>query len=125
MMLARHTLEALGQDPAEIESTLAEARAGHYARVRAYFHSLGDVDLRTPDRHHLHSVELLSSYHAVGSPIDALRCLAKVSVIALRRNGISSDGPLPDTVLEAGDVLVIEGHPDEIQAAEIEIMSGL
>ena len=125
MMLARHTLEALGQDPAQIENTLSEARAGHYARVRAYFHSIGDIDLRTPDHHHLHSVEVLSSYHAVGHAIAALKCLANVRIISLRRNGVSSEDPVLETPLEPGDVLVIEGHPDEIQAAEIEIMSGL
>ena len=42
-----------------------------------------------------------------------------------RRNGVSSSGPLSETLLEAGDVLVIEGQPDDIQAAEIEIMAGL
>ena len=31
----------------------------------------------------------------------------------------------PETGLLAGDVLVIQGHPDDIQAAEIEIMAGL
>jgi len=125
MMLARHTLTALGQTPQSVDDMLDEARAGHYARVRAFFHSVDDVDLDTPDRHHLHSIEMLSSYHAEGHSIGTLRCLGRIRVISLRRNGVSSDDPLPEVVLQAGDVLVIEGHPDDIQAAEIEIMAGL
>jgi CPA2 family monovalent cation:H+ antiporter-2 len=104
---------------------LDEARAGHYARVRAFFHSIEDVDLDTPDHHHMHSIDMLSSYHAVGRSIESLRCLERIRVISLRRNGVSSNDPLPEVELLAGDVLVIEGHPDDIQAAEIEIMAGL
>jgi CPA2 family monovalent cation:H+ antiporter-2 len=125
MMLAKHTLTALGEAPQTIDEMLDEARAGHYARVRAFFHSYADVDLDTPDRHHLHSVEILSSYHAVGRSIDSLRCLNRVKIIGLRRNGVTSNDPLTSVELIAGDVLVFEGHPDDIQAAEIEIMAGL
>jgi CPA2 family monovalent cation:H+ antiporter-2 len=125
MMLARHTLTALGEDRQSIDEMLDEARAGHYARVRAFFHSIDDVDLDTPDHHHLHSVEILSTYFAAGSSIDTLKCLDRIQIIALRRNGVSCNDPLAETKLMAGDVLVIEGHPDDIQAAEIEIMAGL
>jgi CPA2 family monovalent cation:H+ antiporter-2 len=125
MMLARHTLSAVGEDQQTIDAMLDDARAGHYARVRAYFHSIEDIDLDTADHHHLHSVEILSSYHAVGCSIESLRCLQRIHIIALRRNGVSSNDPLTEATLIAGDVLVIEGHPDDIQAAEIEIMAGL
>ena len=125
MMLSKHTLTALGENQQSIDEMLDEARAGHYARVRAFFHSVGDIDLDTPDRHHMHSIDILSSYHAVGRSIDSLKCLDRIRVIALRRNGISSNDPVADVELMAGDVLVIEGHPDDIQAAEIEIMAGL
>ena len=125
MMLAKHTLTALGENPRAIDEMLDEARAGQYARVRAFFHSAEDIDLDTPDRHHLRSVEILSNYHAVGRSIDSLQSLDRIKVIALRRNGVSSSGPLTEVELLAGDVLVIEGHPDDIQATEIEIMSGL
>jgi CPA2 family monovalent cation:H+ antiporter-2 len=125
MMLARHTLSALGEEQQSIDEMMNEARAGHYARVRAFFHSVDDVDLDTPDHHHLHSIEILGTYHAVGRSIDSLKCLDKISIIALRRNGVSSSDPLTEVELLAADVLVIEGHPDDIQAAEIEIMAGL
>ncbi len=125
IMLARHTLSALGTSPEQIGELLEQARAGHYARIRAFFHSIRDVDLDTPDRHHLHSVEILGTYHAVGRKIESMEKLQKVRIIGMRRHGISSEDPPGEVELKAGDVLVIEGHPDDIQAAEIQIMSGL
>jgi len=124
-MLARHTLTALGESPGEIEELLEQARAGHYARVRAFFHSIRDIDPDTPDRHHLRSVEILGTYHAAGRRIDAMEKLQQVRIIGMRRNGISSEDPPGDVELKAGDVLVIEGNPGDIQAAEIQIMAGL
>jgi CPA2 family monovalent cation:H+ antiporter-2 len=125
IMLAKHTLTALGENQTSIDEMLDEAREGHYARIRAFFHSSGDVDLDTPDNHHLHSIEMLPSYHGVGKSIASLQKLELIRVIALRRNGVTSGYPLRNVGLKAGDVLVIEGHPDDIQAIEIEIMSGL
>ena len=125
MMLAKHTLTALGENAHSIDEMLDEARAGHYARVRAFFHSGDDVDLDTPDHHHMHSVEILSTYYAVGHRVESLKSLEKVKVISLRRNNVSCSDPLVDVEFKPGDVFVIEGHPDDIQAAEIEIMSGL
>ncbi len=61
----------------------------------------------------------------IGRSIGSLRCLGRIRVIGLRRNGVTSDNPLPEVEFKTGDVLIIEGHPDDIQAAEIEIMSGL
>jgi len=54
-----------------------------------------------------------------------LKRLPQIKVIGLRRNGVTSDNPLPEVEFLPGDVMIIEGHPDDIQAAEIEIMSGL
>ena len=125
MMLAKHTLTALGEDPHSIDEMLDEAREGHYARVRAFFHSVDDVDLDTPDHHHMHSIEILGTYAAVGQSIETLQSLDKVKVIGLRRNGVKSNDPVIEVEFKPGDVFIIEGHPDDIQATEIEIMAGL
>jgi Trk K+ transport system NAD-binding subunit len=84
-----------------------------------------DVGLDTPDHHHMHSIELLDTYSAIGHSIESLGFLRKIRIVALRRNGVSSNNPLPDVEFKTGDVLVVEGHPDDIQALEIEIMAGL
>ena len=125
IMLAQHTLTRLDLDQALIDEMIADAREGHYARVRAFFHSSDDVDLDTPDHHHLHSIEILDNYHAEGKAIESLKCLPKINIVALKRNGVRSDKPLLDVELKKGDVLIIEGAPEDIQSAEIEVMSGL
>ena len=48
----------------------------------------------------------------------------KIKVVGLRRDDAPTESPPADIELKAGDVLVVEGHLDDIQAAEIEIMSG-
>ena len=68
---------------------------------------------------------MLPRYHAVGRGIKSLRRLQQIRIIGLRRNGGTSDDPLSEVELKPGDVLIIRGQPDGIQAAEIEIMSGL
>ena len=125
MMLARHTLAAVGKTRESIVDMLEEARRGNYATIRAYFHKSDSVDPGTPDSHHLHSIEILGRYKAIGQSIGSLRCLQKTKVVSLRRDDATVENPAADTDLKAGDVLVVEGLPDDIQAAEIEIMSGL
>ncbi len=125
MMLAQHTLSKLGLTQTAIDEMLVDAREGQYARVRAFFHSTKDeVNVDNPDRHHLRSIEVLQDSYANGKPIESFKCLPKINIVALRRNGIRSEGPLLDTLLKSGDILVVEGRPDDIQCAEIEVMCG-
>ena len=125
MALSWHTLTALGQDPKAIDAMLDEARAGKYARVRAFFHSASDINLETPNNHHMRSIEILARYHAVGRRIDSLKCLDRIQVVSLRREGVNRRKDVNAVELLAGDVLVIQGKPDDLQAAEIELMAGL
>jgi CPA2 family monovalent cation:H+ antiporter-2 len=125
MMLAQHTLGKLGQDQESIDEMLDEARNSQYARIRAFFHSGEDLSLGEPDSHNMSSIEILSGYHAEGQALESLDCLDKVNILGLRRNNVNSDEPLPGVVLQAGDVLIIEGSLDNIQSVEIELMSGL
>ena len=125
MMLAQHTLSKLGLTQAAIDDMLADAREGQYARIRAFFHSAeDDLGVDNPDHHHLLSIEVLEDSYAKGKTIDSFKCLPKINIVALRRNGIRSEGPLMNTLLKSGDVLVVEGRPDDIQCAEIEVTCG-
>jgi CPA2 family monovalent cation:H+ antiporter-2 len=125
MMLAKHTLSKLGLAQSAIDDMLVDAREGQYARIRAFFHSAEDeVDVNNPDHHHLHSIEVLKDSYANGKTIESFKCLPKINIVALRRNGIRTEGPLLNTPLKSGDLLVVEGRPDDIRCAEIEVMSG-
>jgi CPA2 family monovalent cation:H+ antiporter-2 len=125
MMLAQHTLGRLGQDQASIDEMLEEARNSQYARIRAFFHSDTEINFEDADKHHMRSIEILADYHSEGLALNALPCLEKVNIVGFRRNNVSSDKPVPEVVLQANDVIVVEGTRDSIQSVEIELMSGL
>lgn len=125
MMLARHALTQLKQPAETIRDLLDEARESNYARVRSFYHPEFDLHLEDNSRHHLLSVEILPSYRGVSHSLDSFKRLHKVNILALRRNGKNQDKPSGNTRLQANDVLIIEGTPDNVRAAEIEIMSGL
>lgn len=124
MMLARHTLAAVGETRESIIDLLEEARQENYATIRAYFHKSESSGARPGGKLHLRSVEILDSYHGAGRSIGSLGRLQKVRVVGLRRDEATTKNPAIDTGLRVGDVLIIEGYADDIQAAEIEIMSG-
>jgi len=124
MMLARHTLAAVGESRESIIDLFEEARQNNYAMIRAYFHKSESGGAKPAGKLYLRSVEILNSYHASGRSIGSLGCLQKVRVVGLRRDDATTENPATDTELRAGDVLIIEGHQDDIQAAEIEIMAG-
>ncbi len=125
IMLARHALRLLGQSRKKVDRLLTEARESNYAQVRSFFHPENDLQMESSSKHHLLSVEILPTYKGVNRSIDSFKRLKNVRTVALRRDGERSDDPPGDTVLQENDVLIIEGTPDDMRAAEIEIMSGL
>ncbi len=125
IMLARHALRLLGQSRKKVDRLLTEARDSNYAQVRSFFHPENDLQMESSSKHHLLSVEILPTYKGVNRSIDSFKRLKNVRTVALRRDGERSDDPPGDTVLQENDVLIIEGTPDDMRAAEIEIMSGL
>ncbi len=124
MMLARHTLAAVGESRESIFDLLEEARQENYATIRAYFHKAESTGAEPSGKLYLRSIEILNGYHGVGHSTGSLERLQKIRVVGLRRGEATSENPDADTALTAGDVLIVEGYPEDIQAAEIEIMSG-
>ena len=123
LMLAWHTLTHLGMDKGEVDDMIERARGEHYSRVRACFHSREEYEA-FDNPHHLHSIEVLDGSPAIGHSINSFLFHARVRVHGLVRHGIRSDEPDPGVLLQAGDVLIIEGTVAETEAAELEIYSG-
>jgi len=119
LMLASHALVTMGVPLRRVVHRVQSARDQRYASLRGYFHGAGDV---SDDLDHtyvrLHSVTLRDGAAAVGRRLGELR-LAEVEaeVTALRRNGKSLEGD-PETVLLAGDVLVLRGAGEAVSRAE-------
>jgi len=119
LMLASHALVTMGVPLRRVVHRVQSARDERYASLRGYFHGAGDV---SDDLEHtyvrLHSVTLREGAQAVGRRLGELGLEdVGAEVTTLRRNG-QSLGWEPETVLLAGDVLVVRGAGEAVNQAE-------
>ncbi|MEW6760440.1 MAG: cation:proton antiporter [Pseudomonadota bacterium] len=119
LMLASHALVTMGVPLRRVVHRVQSARDQRYASLRGYFHGAGDV---SDDLEHtyvrLHSVTLRDGAAAVGKRLGELGLEeVETEVTAVRRNGKSLEGD-PETVLLAGDVLVLRGAGEAVSRAE-------
>lgn len=119
LMLASHALVTMGVPLRRVVHRVQSARDERYASLRGYFHGAGDV---SDDLEHtyvrLHSVTLREGAAAVGKRLGELGLEeVETEVTAVRRNGKSLEGD-PETVLLAGDVLVLRGAGEAVSRAE-------
>jgi CPA2 family monovalent cation:H+ antiporter-2 len=62
---------------------------------------------------------------AVGKTIETVDVGADgVLLLALRRSGVRQMEPAPDTRLQTGDVLILNGSPEALARAEIRLLQG-
>jgi CPA2 family monovalent cation:H+ antiporter-2 len=73
----------------------------------------------------LHPVPLPEGAFAVGRTLaeSGLEAL-EVTVTAVRRGGIRGPEPEPDTLIQAGDVLILHGAPERLEQAEARLLRG-
>lgn len=119
LMLASHALVTMGVPLRRVVHRVQSARDERYASLRGYFHGAGDV---SDDLEHtyvrLHSVTLREGAQAVGRRLGELGLEdVGAEVTTLRRNGQSLAWE-PETVLLAGDVLVVRGAGEAVNQAE-------
>lgn len=119
LMLASHALVTMGVPLRRVVHRVQSARDQRYASLRGYFHGAGDV---SDDLEHtyvrLHSVTLREGAAAVGKRLGELGLEeVETEVTTVRRNGKSLEGD-PETVLLAGDVLVLRGAGEAVSRAE-------
>ncbi|MFC5472972.1 cation:proton antiporter [Paraherbaspirillum soli] len=119
LMLASHALVMLGVPLRRVVHRVQASRDERYAALRGYFHGVSDVP---DDEDHLqvrlHSVALPDGAAAVGKSLALLalaECGAEVTAVRRGRAGIAVT---PETVLEAGDIVVLRGAAEGISRAE-------
>lgn len=127
LMLASHTLALLDVPLTRVFRYVRDVRADRYRMLRGYFHGQERVDPSKVDRfrEQLHAVTLPEQAYAIGRTLAELELeKVEVTVTAVRRGGIRGPQPEPDTVLQAGDVLVLYGAPENLESAEERLYSG-
>jgi CPA2 family monovalent cation:H+ antiporter-2 len=123
LMLASHALVTMGVPLRRVVHRVQVARDERYASLRGYFHGASDV---SDDLEHtyvrLHSVTLHGGAKGIGKHVKEL-ALEEVGaeVTTLRRNGQSLDFD-PETILLAGDVLVLRGEGEAVSRAESRLL---
>jgi len=127
LMLASHAMLMIGVPVRRVLGRLREMRGDRYRLLRGFYRGASDepADLDEAAQPRLHSVTLGQDAYGVGRTLAELDLAAVgVEVTAVRRRGIRAEAPGPETRLKVGDVLVLLGGPDALEAAEIRLMEG-
>ncbi len=127
LMLASHALMLLGVPLKRVVRRVQDVRSHRYSLLRGFFH--GDSD--QPDAGgearelRLHSVRLEAGSYAAGKALRELTLEATgATVTVLRRIDTRMNSPPPETTFAEGDVLVLLGTGDQLEAAEIRLLRG-
>lgn len=126
IMLATHTLTLVGMPISRVIRRMRQIRTQRYSLMRGFFLGASDLDEGADAlEERLHSLALPAGAHAVSRRIGDLALEARgARIAAVRRRGIRSLDPSPDTLLEAGDVVVLLGTPAGLAAAEEILLKG-
>lgn len=124
LMLGSHALVLLGVPLQRVVKRVRQARDSRYRLLRGYFRGADEREEFDEQAHErLHSVPIEAGAAAVGRSLAELK-LDEVgaAVTAIRRRGIRGEDPAPETVLRAGDVVVLRGVPEALELAEARLL---
>ncbi|KRB92715.1 monovalent cation:proton antiporter family protein [Noviherbaspirillum sp. Root189] len=123
LMLASHALVMLGVPLRRVVHRVQAARDERYTSLRGYFH--GASDAPDDDEHlhvRLHSVTLSEGARAIGKALGTLKLAEAGAEVTILRRGKSRLDVKPDTVLNAGDIVVLRGTTDGVARAEARLL---
>ena len=125
LMLASHALLTLGVPLRRVVHRVQAARGERYASLRGFFHGASDVSEGAEHLQvRLRSVQLSESAYAIGKALAQLGLeTLGVEVTALRRDGKRIDWT-PETILLAGDIIVLCAAVEELALAENRLLKG-
>jgi CPA2 family monovalent cation:H+ antiporter-2 len=125
LMLASHALALVGVPMRKVIRLTRDARDARYGLLRGYFHGADDDTVEELQQARLHSVTLPPISACVGKALSTLALHAiGVSVLSVRRASGAVSPAADDTVLGAGDTLVISGLPEPLALAEAKLLRG-
>jgi monovalent cation:H+ antiporter-2, CPA2 family len=127
LMLLSHLLLLLKVPVPRVIRTVNDIRSHRYGMLRQYFHDALPLQLddRQDPREELHSVILPPHAWAVGRSIAELAARgSRVTISAVRRDGIVGREPGPDTLFKEGDVVVVCGTPEALEHTETLLLMG-
>ncbi|EGJ10161.1 MULTISPECIES: monovalent cation:proton antiporter family protein [Rubrivivax] len=125
LMLASHALALVGVPMRTVIRLARDARDARYSLLRGYFHGADDDTAGDLQQERLATVTLPPAAAAIGERLADLALGAlEVGVISVRRASGPPGKPADDTVLGAGDTLVLSGLPEALARAEQRLLRG-
>ena len=124
-MLGSHALVLLGIPLKRVLRRVQDVRSNRYSLLRGFFHGDSDEPEAGDEAHELrlHSVRLEAGSFAVGRLLRDVGLEQAGAAVTVLRHGDSRQSlPAPDTLLREGDVLVLQGTGDQLEAAEIRLL---
>jgi monovalent cation:H+ antiporter-2, CPA2 family len=125
LMLASHALALVGVPMRRVIRTVQDQRDARYNLLRGYFHGQDDDTADEIDHERLHTVTLPPTARTIGQTLESLALHAVgVRIVNLRRFDGQTSVINEATILQANDVLVINGKPEALALAEEKLMRG-
>ena len=127
LMLATQTMLLLGTPLNRVLARLRRVRGERYKLMRGFFPGATDEDDGglDYDQPRLKSIAIDTGAAAVGKTLQELdvgKC--GVFLTAIRRNGTRQMSPDSQTVVMVGDVMILNGSPQDLARAEMRILQG-
>jgi CPA2 family monovalent cation:H+ antiporter-2 len=125
LMLGTQTMIQLGMPLNRVLRRLREFREERYRYTPGFFHGATDIDLDDRDEPRLRTVMIGPDARSVGKTLGDLGLdSVGVQVTAVRRKGSRDVNPVPETAVQAGDVLVLLGTQENLARAEMRVLQG-
>ena len=126
-MLISQVLHYSGIPMSRILKRIRNERKQGYQHMHGFFPGeTTEITYETSNKlEFMHAIVMSEDAYGVGKSIADLDIIRRrVSVIALRRNGVEQASPSTSTVLAANDVLVISGKPRRVERIEKYLLDG-
>ncbi|MBI1892258.1 MAG: cation:proton antiporter [Burkholderiales bacterium] len=125
LMLASHALVQLGVPLRRVVHRVQAARDKRYASLRGYFHGASDApDDAEQMQIRMHSVVLNEKAHAIGKSLGELNLSEFGTDVTAVRRGTARVEPVPGTLLQSGDIVVLRGSGESVALAEGRMLKG-
>ena len=125
LMLASHALALVGVPMRRVLRLVQDQRDARYNLLRGYFHGADDDTVHERDQVRLFTVTLPPGAQTLGKPLGELALHAMgVRVVNLRHDNGRMSTPTDETLLAAGDTLVLSGHSTALTGAQNKLLRG-
>ncbi len=116
LSLSLHTLLISGFNPTSVFKDIRNMRNSHYHLLHAFYQGQEDVQ---EGKRVLHSLTITPDSAAEGKRLGTIcHTDSNLTIQAVRRRGIRGEEPNEQLIIQAGDVLILNGTPEAIETLE-------